>query len=95
MNSLKPEGSSPSHLSDRRHCSVFAQAVQIEQSVLGVLWENFPRASVRVVAAMDPITYNWKVTVGIKDQVHSFEVDQDLTDWHGFWSMVTEIKLQS
>lgn len=95
MTNQKPEGSSPSNLSVMPHLSTYAQAVRIEQMVLGVMWEHFPRAAIKVVAAMDPLDLNWHIHVGMKDQVHTFQIKPDLTDWHELWSMITQIKLQS
>lgn len=93
MHSLKPEGSSPSRLSEIAHLSIFQQAVYIEQIVLTILSESFPGCAVQAMASRQIENMNWRVHVQVKSVVSSFELDHLLQDWDDFWSMLTEIKL--
>lgn len=93
MNSLKLEGSSPSHLSALSHLSGFQLAVLIEEHVDHVLRQELGNLAVKSQAAKHPETLNWCIWVRVQDGVFTCEIPGHLQEWFPLHSMITEIKL--
>lgn len=93
MHNLKLEGSSPSHLSDLKHLSVFQLALVLEKHVDYILHEQLGNLAVLSQAAKHPETLNWCIWVRVHDSTFSCELPEHLQDWFPFESMITEIKL--
>jgi len=94
MSNLKLEGSSPSHLSELSHLSVFQLAVLLEQYVDQILHAELGNLVVKTQAAKHPETLNWCIWVRVNGHKYfSCELKEHLQDWFPFDSMITEIKL--
>jgi hypothetical protein len=94
MHSLKLEGSSPLHLSDLSHLSVFQLAVLMEQYVDRILHTELGNLVVQTQAAKHPETLNWCIWVRVNGHKYfSCELKEHLQDWFPLESMIAEIKL--
>ena len=93
MSHLKPEGSSPSHLSELAHLNTFQLAVVIEQYVNHIINSEFGNVAVQTVAARSVEGPIWTIWCRVKGYTFSCDIPDHLYEWESLHSMITEIKL--
>jgi hypothetical protein len=93
MYNLKPEGSSPSHLSALAHLNTFQLAIVIEQYVNHIIESEMGRVTVQTAAARSMEQPIWTIWCRVKDITFSCDIPDHLYDWEPLHSMITQIKL--